>query len=82
MSLTEKLHNLLHQNILTEWVVVMNVASVTPENSWGINCVILEGPMVNSDAGEGVFWKTGLFKMIHLLKSLGMFELAREDLGT
>ena len=25
----------------------MNFTSVTPENAWGINCVILEGPMVH-----------------------------------
>ena len=33
----------LHQNILSELIIWRNkVTSVTPENSWGINCVILE----------------------------------------
>ena len=43
LSLLGKLHSLLHQNILREFIGVINVTSVTPENSWGINCVI---PMV------------------------------------
>ena len=45
-SLLGKLHNLLHTNILRELIGVMIFTSVTPENSWGINCVVLEGPMV------------------------------------
>ena len=40
------LHRLLHQKILRELVGVMNFTLVTPEHFWGINCVILEGPMV------------------------------------
>ena len=42
----ESLHHLLHQNILRELICVTNVTLVTPENSCGIICVILEGPMV------------------------------------
>ena len=41
----KKVHNLLHQNVLGELISVICFTSVTPEHSWGINCVILEGPM-------------------------------------
>ena len=30
-----------------ESVVVINLTSVTPENSWGICCVMLKGPMAH-----------------------------------
>ena len=39
-------HHRLHQNILREMIGLINFTSVTPENSQGINCVILAGPMV------------------------------------
>ena len=37
----------IHQNILRELIGVINLTSVTPENSQGINCAILMGPMVH-----------------------------------
>ena len=46
LSLLGKLHHLLHQYILREFIGVINLTSVRTENSWGINCVILEGPKV------------------------------------
>ena len=48
LSLSGKLHNLLHRNILWEFALVINFTSVTPEKSWGINSVILEGLMVGT----------------------------------
>ena len=45
-SLLGKVDSLVHQNILREFIGVINFTSVTPEDSWGINCVVLEGPMV------------------------------------
>ena len=41
-----RLRHGLHRKILTELIGVIHFTSGTPENSWGINCVILEGPMV------------------------------------
>ena len=43
--------------MLTEFIGVMHFTSVTPEISWGINRVILGGPMVVSlvwDKGQRV----------------------------
>ena len=42
----ERLHHLLHQNILRESIGVMNFSSVT---SWGTNHIILKGPMAIRD---------------------------------
>ena len=36
----------LHQNVLRDLIGVMNLTSVTPENSCRIKCVILHSPMV------------------------------------
>ena len=53
LSLLGELHHRLHQKILRELIGVINFTSVTPENPWGINNVILEGPMVNGGSQMG-----------------------------
>ena len=53
LSVLGKITQSCTQNSLRELIGVINFTSVTPDNSWGINCVILEGPMVVALTNRG-----------------------------